>query len=281
MKKILGLGKEFIYGGHLLSLGFSAIIYTVVIFLKLPVSLTFLAIPYLISQFIYSYNHLKEIHFDADSNPERASHIKQREHFTRFLLAAYLILLAVCLLTTNLLTTMLALTILIGGILYTDVFKELGIKYIVGFKNLYTSFFVAVGVFLIPTFYQLEISLFLIGIALFVFIRLIVNTVFFDIKDLESDKSRGLKTFPVMMGKKKTIIVLQLINLVSLIPIIGGIITDKQPSTYFLLIGLMLYAFYYLTHAIFLNGKGLRNLSYIVVDGEYVFWPLLVLLARG
>src|SRR6185369_11250720 len=95
-KKILSaIGTEFVYGGHLLSLGATGIVLTVVLILNLPVKLIILVIPYLISQVVYSYNHYKEIDEDLDSNPERSKFIQQQKKQLGWLLIGYIILMLV------------------------------------------------------------------------------------------------------------------------------------------------------------------------------------------
>lgn len=274
------IGKEFIYGGHLLSLGASGIIWTISMFFGLPFSIVLLSIPYLISQVVYTYNHFREIDFDAESNPERVSHMERQKNWIGILLGGYVVALVGVLLTTNIETITLSIFIVLGGILYTDIFKELAAKYIVGFKNFYTSSFGAVAILLVPFFYRTEVTAFFLYTILFVFLRLIVNAAFFDIKDIESDKQRQLKTFAVLLGKKKTILLLQIVNLLSLVPLVLSVYSSGYPKVYLILGLLVLYGFYYLTHALFLEGKRLRTLSYMIVDAEYVFWPILIIIAR-
>jgi 4-hydroxybenzoate polyprenyltransferase len=195
-------------------------------------------------------------------------------------LTLYSVVLLIVLILSNIPTLIFSLFITLGGILYTDYFKEIGAKKIVGFKNFYTSSFGAMTIFIIPLFYGLRIDLFFICLVIFVFMRLIVNAVFFDIKDIVSDKERGLKTFAVVLGKKKTLFLLQTINLGTIIPLIFGIYFNNYPKSYIILGSLAIYSVYYLTRAYFIEGKELRNLSYFIVDAEYIFWPILIILAR-
>ena len=54
---------------------------------------------------------------------------------------------------------------------------------------------------------------------LFIFLRGIINVTFFDIKDIESDGARGLKTLPVMLGRERTLKFLHWLNIFAFIPL--------------------------------------------------------------
>lgn len=267
---------EFVYGGHLLSIGGIGIILTIILIYNLPINIAAIIIPYLSSQIVYTYNHFREVDLDMDSNPERANHIRHQRNRIKYLLVFYSLLLLFTLFNTNVPTTLFVLGIVLGGILYTEYFKGLTAGLIAGFKNFYTSFFWASIVFLIPTIYNKQIDLSLLYIFLFVFLRWIVNSAFFDIKDITSDKKENLKTFAVILGKKKAIYTLHIINAISILPILIGTYYSIIDKRSLLLTFLIFYGFYYLSRALYINGRKLRRLSYIVVDAEYLFWPLLL-----
>lgn len=276
--KILFLAYEFVYGGHLLSLGASCIIMSVILIFGLKFSLVLFVIPYLLSQFVYSFNHYKELGSDLISNPERSKHIAKNYNKTRFITWMYILILVPITLMTNYYTAIVIMIIAIAGMLYTLYFKRLSASYFAGFKNLYTSLFWGLLVFLVPAYYSEQLSLGYISLGIFIVLRLIVNTVFFDIKDIESDKAQNLKTFPVVLGKQITIIILSIINLLALIPLVLAIVNEYIPIYAFILMLLALYSFVYLFKSLTISEKSMRTLSYIVVDGEYIFWPILIVL---
>lgn len=274
------ISREFVYGGHLLSLGATSIVLTVILLLSLDPNSLILIIPYLISQIVYTYNHYREINVDLDSNPERANHLEKQRAWISLFLLVYVISLIVLTITTNVMTLIIVFSIVIGGILYTDYFKTLAARYFAGFKNFYTSIFWSLLVFIIPFYYGLDISSQFIYLFAFVFLRFIVSTIFFDLKDIDSDGRDNLKTFGVLLGKKRTIYFLQILNIISLFPILLGILSSSLPQAAFLLLITGIYGLYYLSHALFLEGKSLRNLSYMVVDAEYILWAILAALGR-
>ncbi len=279
-KLITAFINEFVYGGHLLSIGASGIVLTVVYLLNLPFYILIIVIPYLSSQMVYTYNHLKEIDFDIVSNPERATHIVNQKHITERLLLVYSLVLFVTLCLTNIQTFIFVAFVVAGGILYTDYFKNITVKYTPGLKNIYTSFFWAISIFIIPFFYNVGITSSLIYIFAFVLLRFVVSTAFFDIKDIESDKKRELKTLAVVLGKEKTLLLLQFLNFFSVLPLVIGYYTNSLTSLSLVLCLSYLYGLYYITHAFFLSERGLRKLSYVIVDAEYFLWLIFILIAR-
>mgnify|MGYP001562821980 CR=1 FL=1 len=71
IEKILKtIWKEFVYGGHLLSLGAASIVFTSAILLEIKITWDCLLVVYLGAQIIYLYNRYKEFKKDSLTNPE-------------------------------------------------------------------------------------------------------------------------------------------------------------------------------------------------------------------
>ena len=278
IEKILkSIFDEFIYGGHLLSLGASGILWSSAIIFEKPVSIPLLVVGYATSQIVYGYNHFKEAEKDILTNPERVSHIEKIKKSILFLLIFYFLLFVVSLIYfKNIKSILVALSILIGGLFFTDIFKGFT-KRIIGFKTFYVSFFWALLIILAGFYYGIQNNLLIFLLFLFVFLRSAVNTVFFDIKDIESDKKEDLKTFPIIFGKKKTLNYLHLFNVFSFLPIIFGVYYNILPFFTLSLSLFYFYSFYYLKKV---RDDSVRKLSYIMVDGEDLFWPIVLLLGK-
>ena len=254
--------NEFVFGGHLLSLGVAGMVFSIILILDIPVDLIVLLIAYLSSQVIYTYNHYREVSDDKSSNPERTKHVEDNKKFTEIFFLFYSGLLFILLNLSNPQTVLFVLTVIIFGILYTEYFKEMINKKVIGFKNFYTSFFWATTAFLVLTFYKLDLSPAFICLFLFLFSRSLVTSALFDIKDIETDGKKKLKTFAVLLGKKKTIILLLIINMLSALPIIFGFYFGYLPKLSFALLFCILYGMYYLIQSYYLTGKALRIFSY-------------------
>lgn len=277
-KTIEKLLAEFVYGGHLLSVGSSSVIISTALLQNLQINISLVLIPYLSTQLVYSYNHFKEVNFDISSNPERVSHINSKSNFIKISLLIYATVLLAILIFTNLPTILFVLAIVIGGILYTDYFKVKVAQFVTGSKNFYSAFFWALQIFLVPLFYRSEFTRLYIFFFIVLFLTAFINSTFFDIKDIQSDSERNIKTFPVIWGVNKTIHFLVILKLITLIPVLIGIYTEVFPKSAIVFIFFVMYGLYYLTRALYLKGKKLRKLSYIIADGEYILWSIFLLI---
>lgn len=275
IKKIF---DEFIYGGHLLSLGVASILWTTSILFEKEFNIFIGMAGYSVGQIIYLYNHYREIEFDARSNPERVKHQQRSKHSFYLILGIYFVLFFVVSYFLNHLYVFVLFSLtIVGGILFTEYFKEVTCK-ILGFKNLYTAFYWALLVIISSIYYNLGLNLEVIILFLFVFIRWLVNTIYFDFKDVDSDRERKLKTLPVIFGTNKTLIILHFLNFLSFLDLIIGVLLDALPMYSLALFMLSLYTLIYLSTMLYKN-IDLKKISYILVDGEYVLWPFIIILS--
>ena len=280
IKKIIKfLWDEFVYGGHLLSFGASGILCFSAIIIDQKISIPLLILGYLISQITYFYNHFKELKKDILTNFTRVQYLKKFQKYFLIIFGFYWIFFFACLFyINNLAVVLMSLFIVSGGLLYTIFFKNLT-KKITGFKSFYVSLFWALLILLSGFYYNISFTLPLFLLFSFVFLRWLINTTFFDIKDIESDKKRNLKSIPILFGKNKTLNFLHIINVLSFSPIIIGVYLNLLPLFSLSILIFYFYSFYYLEKT--KKGKtDIRNLSYIMVDGEYILWPIVLLLGK-
>ncbi|MBI5680782.1 MAG: UbiA family prenyltransferase [Methanobacterium sp.] len=276
-KYVSNLKKEVIYGGYLTAIGAPSLILTVSIIMNVKISLPILLIAYLIPLIIYSFDYYKDLNKDMITNLERSSYLKKKSKVYPYILGFYVIILSVLLIKyTNLLLIIFILIIAFGGILYSTTFKKIT-KTIPIFKNIYTVLSWALFVtLLIPLYYSLNINISYFLIFLFIFLKGMVNVVFFDLKDIKADKKERLKTLPVMLGKSNVINLLYIINFIAFFPLIIGVCIQKISFLSTLLIIFYFYGFYYINKAKFANNKTIRTKLTSLVDIEYILWPLLL-----
>lgn len=278
-KMIKFVWDEFIYGGHLLSLGASGILCSTAIIFNQKFSIVFFMLGYVISQLVYLYDHKKDSKKDLLTNPERGEYFIKFKKYFLILFLFYFFLFIFCLIyLNNLVVALFTLFIMLGGLLFNVYSKNLT-KKIIGFKNFYISFFWASLVILAGFYYNLDFNLSLLLLFSFIFFRFILSTIFFDIKDIESDKKQNLKTIPVIFGKNKTLSYLHIINIFSFFPIIIGVYFNIFPFFVLSLILFYFYSFYYLEKTKNIN-INIRNLSYIIVDGEYLIWIFVLFFSK-
>ena len=205
-----------IFGGYFAALSGPAFIITMSIMTKTSISLPLLVISYLIPLMVYSYDYYKDMDKDNESNLERAAYFQRRSQIYPYLMGInFLILSILLLLFSNQMMISFIFTLIIGGVLYTVGLKNIT-KKIPAFKNIYTTLtWSLAGTFSVMFYYSLEINLAYLLIFLFIFLKFLPNTIFYDLKDIKSDKKEGLKTIPVLLGKQMTLKLLHRLNIVA------------------------------------------------------------------
>jgi 4-hydroxybenzoate polyprenyltransferase len=275
------LKNELLYGAHLISLVSPSFIIFVSILLSLEINILSLIVAYLIPLIVYTYNYYGEIDKDKLINPEKAAYLEKRKKLFPHIVYFYIVLLILLLLVLqNIGFISFILIILVGGLLYTIVFKILT-KSIPGFKSIYTAMIWAyAGTFYSIFFYDLKFNYIYVIIFMFILIKSVINVVYFDIKDIEMDKRDGLKTIPIIMGKKNTLTLLNALNVISLFIIFYAIYNNVLPFYCISLALVFLYTFYYLEKGKTSNYKELFKYTYIMADAEFLFWPIVILFGK-
>lgn len=262
------------------ALGAPALVLTTSIITSTMVNLPLLMIAYLLPLIVYSYDYMQDIENDIQTNSLRSEQMAKKKKYYPMVLLFYISLLIVLLLRfSNYELMLFIILIVLGGLLYAKILKGLT-KKIPVFKNIYTVLTWALGgTFFVPLHYSIAISAPFIFIFIFINLKGIVNAVFFDLKDSLIDSKEGLKTLPVMIGKKSTIKLLHLLNFIAFLPIIIGVYTKVVPYLSISLLIFFFYSFYYLKRAQGdVDEKLLVNLGSIA-DFEFIFWPLILIIA--
>lgn len=272
--------QEFIYGGHLLSLGAVSIVFTSAILLKIEVTWDCLLVVYLGMHSAYLYNRYKEFHKDYLTNPERTKYIKRVINRIPFIITSFSVLLVLILVLYSKLTVLFfGLFLFAVSLLYSKVFKNVTQK-IIGFKNIFVSLMWASLPFFLFFYYSFQVNISLLIIAAFVFLRLFINTNSFDVKDIESDKEEKLLTPAVILGEKELIRYLYILNIFSVLPIIIGVYFNLLPFYSIIIIAVCFYAIYFLKklEKIGMNEGFLYN---VIIDGELILWSVFIFLGKA
>ena len=271
-KQVLGFAwREFVYGGHLLSLGAVSIVFTSAILLDIPTTWDFLLVVYLIFYAIYSYNRFKEFEGDFLTNSSRTQHIKKYiKHLPFIIFCSFSGAVLLLVYLGNFQSIIFGILIIASGLLYSIYFKKVT-KKIVGFKSFYVSFVWASLVIFLAFHYSFPLNLSVFFIFIFIFLRLLTNTIFFDIKDMKLDEKDCLKTLPSLLGKGGTLNYLHMINIFSIFPIVIGVFKNLLPPYALFLLIFYFFSFYYL-QKVKDKKVNVHNLSYVMVDGEYLLW---------
>ena len=157
----------------------------------------------------------------------------------------------------------------ITGLLYSVKIKNFRLKNLFVGKNLTVSISWSLEVSLLP--YLLKSSSVVFFLLIFVFIKGMINTILFDLRDVEGDAKAGVETIPVKLGKYRTLWLLFILN-TSLIPLI---MTWKSmlPNLWIFVL-IIIYGYAYILY--FYLNQAPKLLYSILVDDEWILWMLLI-----
>jgi len=271
--------KELVYGGHLLALGTSSMAATAAWIMGMTPTWDLLLMAYLFSFGGYSINRISDFEQDAVSHPERTSYLKNRRGWLKGAVAicfgvGYFLAFfrSLVFFLGLLLPLVLALAYSVGSDRLKGRIGVARLKEATLVKNVTVSFGWSLVPFLVGLYYsQLPAAVF--AFAPFVFLRLMVNTIFFDQRDVDADASFGVKTLPVRMGMAASSRVMDVLDLASGVYLVAIVAFGAVPLFAAGLLVFVPYSFAYRLYAA--SGKHRDSLRDLVADGEYVLWGVV------
>ena len=219
---------------------------------------------------VYNLNKLTDKKEDLVNLPERMSYIQDEELLIFVMLISWFMAILLSF-SVNFLIIPLILFPFIAGILYSIQIhpKIPRFKDITGLKSFIVAISWVAVVSFIPSIYLQNVNIKITLISYLIFIKLFVNAVVFDIRDIEGDRENNIKTIPVVMGLSKTKKLLFAIHS-TLIPWLAvslylGFFTRYLPVLIFCII----YGYWYI-HYFCTTQKIPKFATDILVDGEWI-----------
>ncbi len=225
----------------------------------------------------YNLNKLTDIKEDSVNVPERAGFIEKNK--------PYVILATIASFSTALILAFLQkpLSIFIFlfpffmGFIYSIKISNFRLKDITGVKNIVVAFPWAV----LGTFLPLAVSFcdytIMLLIFYFLFIKVFINTVVFDVRDIEGDRLSGVRTIPVFFGRHKTRNLLLSLNSTILLWLAFSYFMGFFHRYLIVLIFCIFYGYWYILY--FCKDRAKIGTSVdLLVDGELI---IIVLMATA
>jgi len=226
---------------------------------------------------VYNLNKLSDIKEDLINLPERAGFIsRNKKPIICATMASYIAALSLAFLQ-NPFAVLIILFPLCMGIVYSIKILSFRLKDVLGMKNITialawatTGSFLPLAVLSRP-FIQVALVFY------FLFLRCVVNTTTFDVRDIEGDRISGVRTIPVVFGRSKTKNLLLILNS-TLIPWLAvSYFAGFFHQYLFVLIFAIAYGYWYILHFC-KDGLKIGKSLDLLVDGE---WILIVVLATA
>ncbi|MCX6664473.1 MAG: UbiA family prenyltransferase [Euryarchaeota archaeon] len=270
---------EFIYGGHLIACATSALALSAMIIFGVNFRWEFLLIIYLGSLCIYNYDHYREIENDSLNNFKRTDHLKKYKKFHSLILTIYGIgFFSLLIYFGTFESIVFGGLLFLSSLLYTKKVKKHTEK-LIGFKNFYTAFSFALLTIFTAIYCSYQLNWLLFTFFLIVFLNVLIDTSFCDIKDMETDKKQNLLTLPLYLGKQKFISLLHLFNFILFGLLLIALVIQILPFFSIFLIFSTLFTFYYIQKS--KNSKtDIQSLSNLMVDGGHLSWPIVLFVGK-
>jgi 4-hydroxybenzoate polyprenyltransferase len=270
--------QELVHGGYLTALGAPSLVLTTMIITNSEVNIPLLVISYLLPLIVYSFDYMRDLEKDLETNSARSKHLLKKKKFYPLLLTFYIsILILLLLMFSGMYLIIFIGLITMGGLLYATALKSLT-KKIPVFKNVYTVLTWSLGgTMFVSLFFSIPFSVPFLVVFIFINLKGMINAIFFDLKDYISDSKEGLKTLPVMLGRKNAINCLHILNVLAVLPLVLGVYYGIIPIISLSLIIFFFYSFYYLRTAQNADNDKVWVKLGSIADFEFMFWPLILL----
>lgn len=247
---------------------FSFLLYEVQISFKLLIA------SFLVIFAIYNLNKLTDIEEDSVNVPERAGFIEKNKRLVTWdTVASFIVALSLSFLQ-NPLSIFIILFPFCMGVIYSIKISNFRLKDITGIKNIVVALSWAVLGAFIPLAVSFSDYLLISLIFYFFFIKCFINTVVFDVRDIEGDRLSGVKTIPVFFGRRNSKNLLLGLNSTLLVWIAFSYFMGFFHQYLVVLIFCVFYGYWYILY--FCKDKLKIGTSVdLLVDGEWIIIAML------
>jgi 4-hydroxybenzoate polyprenyltransferase len=237
---------------------------------------------YLFSYGAYMLNRGAEVSQDSISDPVRTGFLRSRSKYLAAISGVSFAIGYLIAATVSLEFFLALLAPLVLAFAYTVGSKKM--VHLIGAKRLKDKLLVkniviSFGWSLIPLLvglYYSSLPIALLALAPFVFLRLMSNTIFFDLRDVRADSKFGVRTAPVVFGANFSYRIMTGFDILSAAYLIILVAARTIPLYSLIMVLLPLYSLFY-RWAARRPGSDLGFICNFIADGEYLLWgPLLV-----
>jgi 4-hydroxybenzoate polyprenyltransferase len=274
-----------VLGGHLLALGTVSIVACVSFVMGLNPTLPLLAMAYLFSFGAYMLNRSSEMREDEVTNPVRTKYLSgRRKYLPAITVGSFAVGYALAALRNPVffgalaVPLVLALAYSVGSKRFVRYLGARRLKEKLLVKNVAISFGWALIPVLVGLYFQ-AVPVLLYSLGVLIFLRLMVNTILFDVRDVEGDRKSGVKTIPTIFGLGRAFAIIDVFDAASALFVVFAVVTGLLPTYALAFLFFTLYSFCYR----FLARRPGTNLSFVcdfLADGEYLLWGPVIYLGK-
>ena len=228
---------------------------------------------------VYGINKLTDLKEDMINTPERAKLIAKIKNVFKLTVISSFIISLIIGAISNVASIPILLTPLFAGILYSIRIspKIPRLKDITAVKNIIIALSWGIVAAFLPAICHSKELITILLIFYFFTLRSFINSVLFDVRDVEGDKKNNIPTIPVTIGVENTKKLLLALNS-TFLPWLAIAYYLNLFTSHILVVLLfaVIYSFAYILH--FCNSKKIGKSLDLFVDGEWIILVALLLM---
>lgn len=222
---------------------------------------------------VYSLNKVTDLEEDSVNLPNRARFVKKNRDLLLFASLESINIAVVLAFLSNPYAIAVILFPFYIGAFYSIGIRRLRIKDVLLLKNIIAAATCTIAAVLLPLAVRVDSLLIVLLVAYFVFLKLFINSVIFDVRDIEGDRKAGVRTIPAYLGRNMTRNLLLLLNSTLIAWIAFSLFRGLFSPYLFVLILSVLYGYWYILRFTRASAKT-SGLFDLLVDGEWVILAL-------
>ena len=224
---------------------------------------------------VYSLNKVTDLKEDLVNLPDRARFVKQHRDFLLFVSLESINIAVVLAFLSNPSAIIIILLAFSVGVFYSIGMRRLKLKNVLLLKNIMIAGTCTVAAALLPLAVHAGIPFVVLMVAYFIFLKALINSMLFDVRDIDGDRKAGVRTVPLSLGRTKTRNLLLLLNSTLIVWVAVSLFQGLFYPYHVVLILSVLYGYWYILRFTRVSVKP-NKLFDLLVDGE---WMILALYA--
>jgi 4-hydroxybenzoate polyprenyltransferase len=167
---------------------------------------------FLLAMSVYSINRVTDLEEDSVNMPDNGRFVKKNRDYWLFAAFESIIIAVILAFFTNPAAIIVILFAFCVGVFYGRGSRRFRLKNVLFLKNIIVAGTMATAAVLLPLAVHANIVFIVLLVAYFIFLKILIEAVLHDVRDVEGDRKAGVRSVPASLGMKKTRNLLLLLN---------------------------------------------------------------------
>lgn len=258
------------------ALALVAVLYVSFLLQGTPSSYLLLAATFFLGVSVYSLNKVTDAKEDAINLPDRSRLSKKYGNILLFVSIESINIAIVLAFFSHPYAIIIILLPFYAGAFYSVGVRKMRTKNVLFMKNLMIAGAITTGAILLPLVIHVGNLLVIVLVAYFIFLKILINSILLDVRDIEGDQKAKTRTIPIHLGRKKTRNILLLLNSTLIVWIGFSFFAGLFFPYHIVLVVSLLYAYWYILRYTRANAATSKYED-LLVDGEWILLALYAL----